>query len=664
MTFLQPFVLFGLPLVLLPVIIHLINRRRYRSQPWAAMQFLRMATRHSTSHARLRNFLILLFRVLTILALVFFLSRPLAGGWMGWAVSAAPDVIIILLDRSASMETQLDTGEQTKREKALELLAQAAGKYESSSHLVLLDSASMKPQELADLEDLNTLPNTQPTDTAADIPALIQIALTWLVDNQAGTAELWIASDLQSANWHREDSRWASIKARLQSFPQTVRVKLLAFSESGKPNASLTLNDLFRQEANGADQLNLVLDLHRKKVDAEVLPVKVMLNDNPSTRELNVEGQSIRWRPKLPLPAESQGGWGKLELPADANARDNTVWFVYGGDVELRSGLVALDHLSARFLGLAAYAHALGKGIDAVDSAPSLSNIELADKSLLIWQAPLPAGSDAERLEAFLNEGGIVIFFPSNEPDGASFKGVGWGPIESATEERSFQIQYWDEQQGPLAKTEEGLSLPLSEVRFQKRREIVGQVNVLAAFTDGQPFLARERWGRGDFYFCASLPNPEWSSLNEGPVLVPMIQRLTQFGSRRLQPRASYACGELNPDLTASVWTSVTGASSDRVHLRAGIYQSGDRLIAMNRPVGEDEPEILSQEETAGLFEGASFQMLTDRRGSSDPLQGEVWRMLLVGMLVFLLVESGLVLPSGGFAAPGSRSKAKENAHG
>ena len=32
MTFLQPFILWGLPLVLLPVIIHLINRMRHR--PW------------------------------------------------------------------------------------------------------------------------------------------------------------------------------------------------------------------------------------------------------------------------------------------------------------------------------------------------------------------------------------------------------------------------------------------------------------------------------------------------------------------------------------------------------------------------------------------------------------------------------------------------------
>ena len=37
MTFLQPILLAGLPLVSLPIIIHLINQRRYQTIRWAAM---------------------------------------------------------------------------------------------------------------------------------------------------------------------------------------------------------------------------------------------------------------------------------------------------------------------------------------------------------------------------------------------------------------------------------------------------------------------------------------------------------------------------------------------------------------------------------------------------------------------------------------------------
>ena len=45
MSFLQPWLLAGLPLISLPLIIHLINKRRYQSIRWAAMMFLLAANR-------------------------------------------------------------------------------------------------------------------------------------------------------------------------------------------------------------------------------------------------------------------------------------------------------------------------------------------------------------------------------------------------------------------------------------------------------------------------------------------------------------------------------------------------------------------------------------------------------------------------------------------
>lgn len=47
MTFIQPWMLLALPLVALPVIIHLINQRRYQTVRWAAMMFLLAANRMS-----------------------------------------------------------------------------------------------------------------------------------------------------------------------------------------------------------------------------------------------------------------------------------------------------------------------------------------------------------------------------------------------------------------------------------------------------------------------------------------------------------------------------------------------------------------------------------------------------------------------------------------
>ena len=90
MSFLQPFLLIALPLIALPVIIHLINQRRYQTMRWAAMMFLLAANRMSRGYARLRQWLILLFRMAVIAALILAVSRPLASGWVGLAAGGKP----------------------------------------------------------------------------------------------------------------------------------------------------------------------------------------------------------------------------------------------------------------------------------------------------------------------------------------------------------------------------------------------------------------------------------------------------------------------------------------------------------------------------------------------------------------------------------------------
>ncbi|KAB2659891.1 MAG: hypothetical protein DVB32_07055, partial [Verrucomicrobia bacterium] len=239
MTFLQPFILWGLPLLLVPVLIHLINRLRHRPQPWGAMQFLIAATRSSVSHARLRQFLILALRVLAVMMLILFLARPLAGGWLGWALRPAPDVILILVDRSASMEFTSANSATSRREESLRLLVDAARPFSESSHLVVIDSATRQPQEISSLKTLPTLSTVQPTDTAADIPGLFRAALRWLVENKAGAAEIWLASDFQKSNWRPTDPAWLDLVAQFQALPQRIQIRLLPMTGSESPDNSL-----------------------------------------------------------------------------------------------------------------------------------------------------------------------------------------------------------------------------------------------------------------------------------------------------------------------------------------------------------------------------------------------------------------------------------------
>lgn len=88
---------------LLPVLIHFINRRRFRRVPWAAMAFLMAANRRSAKRVRLENILLLALRMAVVLAAGLAFARPFfANTAMGLRASRVHR--IILLDNSLSMQ--------------------------------------------------------------------------------------------------------------------------------------------------------------------------------------------------------------------------------------------------------------------------------------------------------------------------------------------------------------------------------------------------------------------------------------------------------------------------------------------------------------------------------------------------------------------------------
>jgi hypothetical protein len=178
-----------------------------------------------------------------------------------------------------------------------------------------------------------------------------------------------------------------------------------------------------------------------------------------------------------------------------------------------------------------------------------------------------------------------------------------------------------------------------------KRQAIVGEKVVLATFEDGAPMLTRRSAGKGQILFCATLPNKEWSQLYDGAVLVPMLQRLLQTGGRKFTQAGSLACGDWTPADGSERWVTVDSATPKDIRTQSGVYRSGARLAAVNRPPREDERDILDAEKARALFGSLSVQLFEEQRSGSAKLQSELWRIFLFGMAGFLLIEGMLILP-------------------
>ncbi|MGB2822168.1 MAG: BatA domain-containing protein [Phycisphaerae bacterium] len=109
MSFLSQMFLWALAAGAAPVLIHLLNRRRYRVMEWAAMDFLREAIHRNRRFLILRDLLLLALRTLAVLLFVLAMARPYRVATRQEGFAGEPVHAVLVMDNSQSMGyTQLD----------------------------------------------------------------------------------------------------------------------------------------------------------------------------------------------------------------------------------------------------------------------------------------------------------------------------------------------------------------------------------------------------------------------------------------------------------------------------------------------------------------------------------------------------------------------------
>ena len=644
--------LWALPAVLLPLIIHLLNRLRYKTVPWAAMMFLLLANKAATRRAKIRQYLLLASRMLLLLFFLWAMARPLTGGWLGAAAGGAPDTVIILLDRSASMEATGPDRQESKRAHALTLLAQAA-KQSEGSHFVLIENTLRQPTDIASAAALSAMSLAGPTDSAADIPAMLLTALDYLTRNTPGSAEIWLASDLQSSNWRPESPDWTDLQARFAGLPQETRLRVLDLSAPLSSNASLTLRKVELRPhptEKGQGQVALSLEIQSTGMTG-ALPLTIQRDDGTKRQsEIPLTSATQRQVVTFDVPSLTAGGGsGSIALAADENSADHTAYFTYAPPVPLLSVIVSDAPSANRFkLATAPEANRTDRRAEVLSSAQA-SSLPWKEAALILWQAEPPNDAVAKELKAFVESGGVLVCLPSEATTGPL--GVTWNTPESAPPDGPFHVTTWDDLDGPLARTDNGTPLPLARLDIS-RRQIPslndGTSHLSATFADGLGFLVSRKLGAGYLYACATLPDAAWSTLGEGFVLLPMMQRLLVQGSRRLSPPTQEIVGEWKPADPQETWLSADPATPRDWRWNAGIYQNGPRRIALNPPVSEIDPDVIDPARIRELLPGSKVEVLAGAVDvKADHLQSEIWPLLIVVAMLAMCVEMWLATSKG-----------------
>jgi hypothetical protein len=231
MSFLSAAFLFALPLVAVPVAIHLYRGRQRDVILWGAMQFLAAAVTKGRRMERLEELILMALRFATVTALVLALARPMVrSNLLGHTTERE---VILVLDNSLSMSREVDGQSAADRmqEQAFEVVDSltstegvqvllAAGGEWATAEPVPADSSGK--QRLRDIVE-----NAEPTLGAANLLECLQAAVHLQSENEVTGRRIIVFTDGQATGWRTDaEGAWKQLALDREAidFPITMEV--------------------------------------------------------------------------------------------------------------------------------------------------------------------------------------------------------------------------------------------------------------------------------------------------------------------------------------------------------------------------------------------------------------------------------------------------------
>lgn len=214
MQFVNPALLGLLGLISIPIIIHLLNRRRFQVVRWAPMEFLLQAQKENKKRIRLEHLLVLLLRILAIALLVMLVSRPVStSAGMGLIGLTQPIERVIVLDDSGSMAYRSGraTSYQRAREAVKKLLKDLQSKRPRdlvtcvrASHPQAPDLRLASPGNAEQIDRfLTILEQSRPSQRGMELTELLETALTRKEEGADAPERrvVYVITDLRRRDW-------------------------------------------------------------------------------------------------------------------------------------------------------------------------------------------------------------------------------------------------------------------------------------------------------------------------------------------------------------------------------------------------------------------------------------------------------------------------------
>ena len=269
MNFLGLTFLFALPLLAVPVIIHLYRGRQREVVAWGAMQFLVKATTKGRNMQRLEELLLMLLRVGILAALVLALAQPeVTSSWFG---TESDREVVLLLDNSLSMARSIDG--QSAFDRMIEqstaavddlsagdmvhvMLAAGGGRWLTANGIAANSEGKRQLKSL--IEKL------RPTLGDAKLLDCLQTVATMDAHQQRAARRIVVFTDNQLQSWQLEaDSTWRQLaeSSNDPSLPTTIEVVACELEASGTNNLAVMTVEASRQFVQPEELVDVRADI-------------------------------------------------------------------------------------------------------------------------------------------------------------------------------------------------------------------------------------------------------------------------------------------------------------------------------------------------------------------------------------------------------------------
>jgi hypothetical protein len=206
-TFLSPLLLWGTLLGAIPLIIHLLNRRRFRRVDWAPMRYLKLTIERNRRKIQLEELLLLLLRMALPVLLFFYLARPVINpsGLEQWLGSGGRLSQVVLIDDSLSMG--YGVGEAAAFPRAQQAAAALFAAVAPQDHCTIVTSSAPRVPLVHDVEGSRreelaaAVASATQTSTHAAWPAVLEGVDEVLRSCTYPTRQLTILTDLRKSGW-------------------------------------------------------------------------------------------------------------------------------------------------------------------------------------------------------------------------------------------------------------------------------------------------------------------------------------------------------------------------------------------------------------------------------------------------------------------------------